>query len=252
MAAAARDFGTYATAISQAQLGAIHALAKKAGLDEVSRRDVIQSVTGKRSSRDLSAREAGAVIDRLKELTNASQDGSERASTAPAAGALPMDGRYAGKLRALWVSGWHLGVVRDRTDRALLAFVRRQTGISHPRWLDDADAVKAVEALKSWIAREADVDWPEHKKRGVPSSPLDLRRTVIAAQWRRLTALGAIDHHGFGTDLALGSFIGQVARGWPRRCNTLDDPTLTAEELDGVIVALGKKLRKALAERGGK
>ncbi len=139
------------------QIGAIHTISKRLGLDEDSRRDLIASVAGgKRSSRELTSGEAIRVIDRLKTI--------QGGAPAPAAkGARIMDGPYAPKLVALWLSGWHLGVIRNRTDAALLAFVERQTGISHVRFLrESAAARKAIEALKSWLAREAGVEWP-HK-----------------------------------------------------------------------------------------
>lgn len=59
------------------------------------------------------------------------------------------------------MSGWHLGVVRDRTDAALLAFLERQTGLEHTRFLvDAASARRMIESLKGWLAREAGVEWP--------------------------------------------------------------------------------------------
>ena len=44
------------------------------------------------------------------------------------------DVAMAGKVRALWISGWHLGVVRDRTDAGLAAWLRRQTGLDAASW----------------------------------------------------------------------------------------------------------------------
>lgn len=143
------------TSASAAQIGAIHTIAKRLGLDEDTRRELIASVAGgKRSSRELTSGEAIRVIDRLKTI----QGGGAGAT---ATGARTMDGDYAPKLRALWLSGWHLGVVSDRTDAALLAFLERQTGLSHSRFLrDPKDARKVIEALKAWLARAAGVEWP--------------------------------------------------------------------------------------------
>lgn len=140
-----------------AQIGAIHAIAKRIGLDDDSRREVIASATGKRSSRELTMGEAISVIDRLKTI----QGGGVEAT---AKGARSLNGDYAPKLRALWISGWHLGVVRDRSDAALLTFLERQTGIAHTRFLRSAtDARRVIEALKAWLAREAGVAWPRER-----------------------------------------------------------------------------------------
>ncbi len=164
------------TATAQ-QIGAIHGIARRLGLDTDTRRDVIAAVAGgKRSCADLSKAEAIRVIDRLKAL----QGGS-----APTHGAADLAGPYAAKLRALWLSGWHLGVVRDRTDAALLAFLERQTGLEHTRFLSDAAAARRViEALKAWLAREAGVEWPATGN--VEAS----KAAVWRAQRRRMAALG--------------------------------------------------------------
>ena len=70
-------------------------------------------------------------------------------------------GRYAPVLQALWIAGHNLGVVQNRDDAALIAFVQRQTGMSHTRFLTDSeDARRAIEALKKWLSREAGVVWP--------------------------------------------------------------------------------------------
>lgn len=88
-------------------------------------------------------------------------------------------GPYAGICRALWISGWYLGVVRDRTDGALIAFVRRQAGLDHLNWLrDPADASRVIEALKKWLVREAGVVWPS----GKADTVLGRQYAVYAAQ----------------------------------------------------------------------
>ena len=175
------------------QIGAIHAIAARIGLDEDARRDVIAGeADGKRSSKELSAAEAGRVIERLKALSTPVQsvvNPSLKRASSPlprARGALRLDGSYAPKLRALWISGWNLGVVRDRSDKALLAFLERQTGIAHTRWLrEPSDAAKAIEALKKWLARDAGVKWP-----GARSGVTEVKRAILDAQCARLAALG--------------------------------------------------------------
>lgn len=185
--------------VTAPQIAMIHVLAKQAGFDDDFRRDLIQAISGKRSARDLTAAEASAVIDRLK-----------AASTAP-----DIDGPYGKKLRALWISGWHLGVIHNRSDAAMLSFLERQTGIERARWLRAAkDARRAVEALKLWLSREGGVQWP------AGDDPIAVRRAVIDAQERKLAALG-------------------VAR--------MATPSDIAADLDRTIAALGACLRRASA-----
>lgn len=169
------------------QIAAIHTIAKRAGLDEEARRAVIQRETGKRSSRDLSEPEAGRVIDALKVFQGGVEPPSKAASGAPRArGARKLSGPYAGVAQALWISAWNLGITHDRTDVALLAFVKRQTGIETLAWVRDAkDGGRVVEALKAWIVREAGVSWP------VSGEAVARKRAVVSAQLRILGPAGA-------------------------------------------------------------
>lgn len=145
---------------------AIHTGLRQLGIAEDDARDIYERQTGKRSLRDMTPREHEAVIGELRRLgfTPASKGSRKR-----------LEGRFAKKLQALWIAGWNLGVVRERDDSALVAFVRRQTGIDHVRFLHDAnDARKAIEAIKGWLARPVDkggagVDWsPEAFGRACP------------------------------------------------------------------------------------
>ncbi|PZU43915.1 MAG: GemA protein [Microbacterium sp.] len=171
---------------SAAQIRAIHSYARAAGLDEDSRRDFMERETGKRSSSDLDVRQAIRVIDGLKKLAPAAVAKPKRM----AAGALALDGPFVGKIRALWISAHLLGVVRDPSDTAMVAFVLRQTGVEHQRWAsktlgDPAAARKVIEALKKWLTREADVQWGEEEPDGEGA-----KRAVYLAIRRKLTAAG--------------------------------------------------------------
>lgn len=135
-------------------LAAIHVAKKQLGLDDDAYRAVLARVTGKSSAKEMSEAERRAVVAELRRL------GFGRSSGPPHKGGRRLDGKYAPKLQALWIAAWNLGLTRSRDDRALLAFVRRQTGIDHVRFLRHADdAAKVIEALKGWLARDGGVDW---------------------------------------------------------------------------------------------
>ena len=169
-------------------LAAIHVAKRDLKLDDDTYRDVLERVTGKRSAKGMGERDVRLVLDEFRRLgwrSKVAQKGLE--------GRLDgrLDGPYARKLQALWIAGWNLGVVRDRRDSAMLAFIKRQTGIESTRFLRDAaDARRAIEALKDWLHREGGVDWSTE---GVePASPdADPRSKVLWAQFRQLVALGA-------------------------------------------------------------
>lgn len=178
--------------------------------EEDDRRELYYRVTGKRRLRDMSPREKDAIAEELRRL------GFRHAPRQR-----QLTGRYAKKLQALWISGWNLGLIRNRDDAALITFVRRQTGIDHPRFLvDPASADKAVEALKSWLARDGDVAWNPDVK--LNPWLADHGAKIALAQWHRLPRVGAAPRLSFGdaasaeTGLALNAM---KTRDWQSLCN---------------------------------
>jgi phage gp16-like protein len=234
-------------------LAKLHVAAKQLGLDEETYRDALEAATGARSARDLDGEglEKALAHFRARGFTptpTVRPDGSSTgASSGPASPPQGGGGRsaYLPKIRALWIAGWNLGLVRDPSDKALRAFVARQTGIAHERWLKGAgDAKKVIEALKSWLARDGGVDWT------VSRFDPDILRfpacRVALAQWARLKEIGAVEP-------------GKTWTGGPRTPIdevvsyarvVLDDPGQGSKwgngEWNRVSRALGKKLRAAM------
>ena len=159
------------------QMRFIYVACRQLGIeDEDIRRALFERVTGKRSLRAMSPSEQTQVVLELKRMGGGarSRANSERSVTGP----------YAAKLQALWIAAWNLGLVRDRSDKALTSFVKRQCGIAHMRWLrDQGDADKVIEALKSWMAREAGVVWHGSDSAAFLKDPA---AKVVWAQWRLL------------------------------------------------------------------
>lgn len=228
------------------QIGLIHGLAKRAGLDEDSRRDVLRQVAGVGSSRDLTVDAAIRVINRLKVLAGDDPAPRGRPTKAGAEGALALDGPFVGKLRALWLTAWNLGLTEARTDTALAAFVGRQTGIDSPSWVrDPADARKAIEGLKAWIARESGLVWPKNARdvRG-------LKWALVRRQWEILIERGMPIRLTKWSDLADYAAV-MIANRHPQRIRPIVSMTLAEldeAQLDALAAALGAKIRK----QGGK
>ncbi|WP_244478749.1 MULTISPECIES: gp16 family protein [unclassified Mesorhizobium] len=194
-------------------LAAIHVARKQLGLDEDTYRAVLVRVTGKTSAGDMTEAERQQVLGAFRE------HGFKPAKVA-------LDGPFAKKLQALWIAGWNLGLVRDRRDSAMLAFVARVTGIEHTRFLRNAaDARKAIEALKSWTAR-AGVDWSdgEHMTAWLRGPGGKIAR----AQWTLLN--GGFDFASFKTFVEDHAF------------NPINQ--MTAREWAGVMNTLGERIRK--------
>ena len=178
-----------------AVLKAIHVGRKSLGLDDDDYRATLERITGKRSAGDMNDNERQAVLTEFRRLGF----GATRAT---------MDGPYAGKLVALWLSAWNLGIVRNRTDEALIAFVERQTGIAHVKWLRDARAAaRAIEALKAWIAREAGVEWP------ATQDAAQAKTAVIAAQRRMLGDASARIRDLVSPDATIAALGKQIRKG---------------------------------------
>lgn len=218
--------------MSQA-LKAIHIAKRELGMLEDDYRAMLGRVTGKRSAGPMSEAERGKVLDEMKRLGFKARSGSGRNA---------LEGKYAKKLQALWISAWNLGIVRNRDDKALIAFVKRQTGVDHVRFVHDAaDAARAIEALKSWMTREAGVRWPVKSETAeiAANDPgfddaLHARHRVLDAIARQLREAGAI-YAGYIEYLIGARRLGQNHWRW------------TAAELDDGIRLLGAKLRKAKA-----
>ncbi len=200
-------------------LAKVHVLAKQAQLDDDAYRDLMARETGRRSAAELGDAELADLCETLKGMAPRS--------------AVKLDGPYAGKIKALWLSAWHLGIARSNADGAALAFIKRQTGIDHGRFLINArDANKAIEGLKAWIERDGGVVWT--------SWPLNPRRAVAEAQVRALEKLD--DIRAFSErDTFLEDYVCRVT-GKNRGIAHLDDA-----DWDKAIAALGARLRRVKA-----
>lgn len=164
-------------------IAAIHVAKSQLGLDDDTYRAKLASITGKSSTRDMSEAERQQVLKVLR---------GQGFGPRPAQRKDRATGKYAPKLQSLWIAAWNLGIVRDKRDAAMLAFVRRQTGLDHTRFLSDAgDAAKAIEALKAWVRRETGNDWlfKDSKRSPVPSDP---RLHIVLAQWGIAQARGLV------------------------------------------------------------
>ena len=219
------------------QLAVIHIAKKELGLEDDAYRAMLSRVAGKTSSRDMTDAERRRVIDEMHRLGWKPQ---QRRKIGSKDQKQRLEGKYAPKLQALWISAWHLGVVRDNSDAALLKYVKRQTGLDHTRFLHyPDDARKAIEALKKWLEREGGVDW---------------RLSVIDPVWMQTDASRVAAALVRKAD-ALGLFTMRL--GYAARLETIAErhpAAFTSREWITVHKHLGERIRKALrknSEAGG-
>lgn len=218
-------------AASAQQITIIRTLVSRAGMDEDTYRALLEREAGVRSAKQLTRIAAGRVIDHLR--------GTVGQSTWAKGAVAGLDSPIARKMQALWITGYNLGLIHDRSDKAMLAFLERQTGVSHTRFLSHpSEASSAIEALKSWLRRDGGVAWPVEGRRG-EADILDVKRAVIEAQWARLGEIGdAIGR--YAPDLT--SYASKVAgrRAWDK---------FESCHYDAVQKALGRRLRDAITRR---
>ncbi len=203
-------------------IAAIHTGLRQLGIVEDDKRDLYERLTGKRSLTEMAPRDLESVVSELRRLgfKPSSKGASKR-----------LEGKYAKKLQAQWIAMWNLGLTADRSDAALISFVRRQTKIDHTRFLrHPEDAAKVIEALKAWATREAGVDWSIGKH--VPAWQRLPGAKVALAQWNLLEKAGVI--------LVPATFQAFVES----RCfNPM--PTMTAREWVLIMNTFGERIRAA-------
>jgi hypothetical protein len=128
----------------QAHLAAIHIAQKALGLSKDDAEALKLSVTGVASAAAMTAPQRRKYLAHLSHLqaSQARARGDRPAydldrPAAQRSAADAGDGRW-GKARVLWQALACNGQVRTDTDAALMAYVKRQTGLEHWRFLNDA------------------------------------------------------------------------------------------------------------------
>jgi phage gp16-like protein len=125
-------------------LAKIHIGKKHLGLAEDDYRDLLERTTGLRSSASMSEDQRQAVLAEMERLGF-----KPVASTAKKSPHL-----HVRKVFAVWAQAGRCGAVENGSRQALVAFVRRQTGVADPNWLTAADANRVTEGLKAMVARK--------------------------------------------------------------------------------------------------
>ncbi len=209
-------------------LRAIHAKRRQLGLeaDEDAWRDLLERVTGQRSAKGLTPKQTTAVLAELDRL------GAGK-SPAQKARRRKLEGPYAAKIQALWISCWTLGIVDDRSDTALNAFAVKQATVSHANWIrEQDDAVAVIEALKKMLERHG-VSF-QSQGRTEPAYTARPGYRVALAQW---TALGASVTFGMSFARYVDTIVG---------CAPHD---VSHNQWMNVMNALGRKVRAKKNER---
>lgn len=131
----------------RAMLAKVHLAAKELQLAEPAYRAIIHRVTG--GAHDSAGACSDAQLDQL--LAEFRRMGWKPAKGQ--AGGKPSGKPHVRKVFALWADMCRAGIP-DHPDRAaLVAFVKRQTGVDNPEWLTAEQANQVTEGLKAWQRR---------------------------------------------------------------------------------------------------
>lgn len=165
----------------RAMLAKIHVARKELAIVEDDYRQILVDQTGHLSAKDCSDAELAKVLDALKDK------GFKPKSRSPRTGQQRADHPMARKARALWLSLYHLGAIRNPDEAALDAFACRQLKVERLQWSNQSHGYKLIEALKDMAAREG---WSEAKQ-GLEVLPL--QRSLVKAILRKLVERGLAD-----------------------------------------------------------
>jgi len=123
----------------------IHVGRRDLGMADDSYRAALMTIAGKTSSADLTIPELERVLEHLKRCGfKVRSKGGTRALA---------DDEQSSKIRALWLDLHAKGAVRNASEAALAAFVKRMTGVAALQWLSSKQSSEVIEMLKKWSER---------------------------------------------------------------------------------------------------
>ena len=124
----------------------IHVAKTKLGLEDDVYRDILESTTGKTSSKLLTPAQLEAVLDRLKQL------GFEVESNKTGVKNLASDAQSK-LIRHLWLQLYHAGQVKNGSEKALAKFIENRVKVSALQFLSTESADMVINHLRQWCKR---------------------------------------------------------------------------------------------------
>lgn len=125
-----------------------HIARKDLGLDEETYRSILTRVAGLDSTAKMSDAQISAVLDEFKRLGWKPKTGVSKGAAR---------GAQDRMIRGMWIELGKAGHLKDRSEKALRAWIRNQVAVDDLRFCNVAQKRKLIEQLKRWTARVADV-----------------------------------------------------------------------------------------------
>jgi phage gp16-like protein len=136
------------SSITSKQISVIKLAQGQLGIGDDDYRALLQDRFRVKSCKDLTFNQAGALIEELKvkgfDFIGRDVKSDSSLGKTARAGNEPQDQ----KIRAMWLTLYDCGIIRDPLERAMLAFVKRQTGRDALPWCSVAEKQNVIEALK--------------------------------------------------------------------------------------------------------
>ncbi|WOE42919.1 gp16 family protein [Acinetobacter chinensis] len=125
----------------------IHVGKTQLGLDEELYREVLESTTGKTSSKLLTVQQLEAVLDRMKQL------GFQIESKDKTGVKNLADDAQSKLIRHLWLQLHEAGQIRNGSEQALAKFVENRVHVSALQFLSTKNANMIINHLREWCKR---------------------------------------------------------------------------------------------------
>lgn len=126
----------------------IHIASSELKLDKDTYSQMLLTLTGKASTRDMDVPQLTKVFKSLQ------GKGFKVRPAKKARAQCPLDDHpQSKKIRALWLEMADQGIVRDSSEQALARWIKRETGVDSLQWLEPEQASSAIEKLKQWQRR---------------------------------------------------------------------------------------------------
>jgi phage gp16-like protein len=134
--------------IRKRELAQIHIAKQQLGIEDDTYRAMLWTVARVHSAGDLDFAGRKKVLDHLKARGFKVKPSKNAMTSRPLA-----SDDQSKKIRALWLELHGAGAVRDPSEKALAAYVKRMTKVSALQWLDGSKASTVIESLKAWLER---------------------------------------------------------------------------------------------------
>lgn len=137
--------------LARREIQLIHVARQKVGMDDETYRNLLMDRFGADSSKNLDWKQREQLLKHFKTLgfkVQSKKAGKKNIASRPLA-----DDPESKKIRFLWLLLHELGAVKNPSEAALAAYVKRIAKVDALQWLNGDQATTMIETLKKWAMR---------------------------------------------------------------------------------------------------